>query len=172
MKYQNTRLTEKISLVKYDGNNCLHQERVELLESDLRDWVIHGPEIFSERSTCQPYLVFEEECCKGAVLLALSCDEKTLEISAQFIEETFPKEENMILFCDRLIRALESHISQDYFEMKVWNNFDLPKYFSNRYQEIFLSSYPKTFLYANQKQEEKAHSLMKKLSPKIKRQAR
>ena len=89
MKYQNTRLTEKISLVKYDGNNCLHQERVELLESDLRDWVIHGPEIFSERSTCQPYLVFEEESLKREIFsLAIRTTEKKTILSTSPRKET------------------------------------------------------------------------------------
>ncbi|MCI6266934.1 MAG: hypothetical protein MR598_08860 [Erysipelotrichaceae bacterium] len=149
MKYKNMPLVEnsQYSLVKYQEEYKEKLKRLKELNPSLADSVEHCPNLYSELSDHQCYMIFKEKNeCVGAVYIGTSCDESNLEIKLQIDEEKIKDKNNQYLLIEELIHSLEIYFyHMKNIEINLLNSLELEKINQKKYERTYYFQNHNTF---------------------------
>ena len=157
MKYRNISLngnkTWNYGLVKYNEDYKNYLEELRKMNKELADSVEKCPEIYSELSEHQSYMIFRGSYrCVGAINIETSTDERNLEIELQLNDKQFDSQEEIVEVIEQLVESLKLYFyDKENIEINLINNIDLSKINSYKYQKRVYDENLTTYTCSNKK---------------------
>jgi len=157
MKYRSITLNENFrsmySLVKYTDEYKRHLEEYRKVNPELADYVKNFPEVFSEESDHQSYMIIRDiHHCIGAIYIGTSTNEKDLEIKIHFDEKYLRTEIAIGEMIDQIVESLGLYFyDKENIEIELVNNVDLSEHNCFKYKKKVYDENLTTYIYSNKK---------------------
>ena len=142
MEYKSIMLAKSkkwpLALIKYREEYRKYLEQIKSFDRELADSVEKCPNIYSELSEHQSYMIFlGENYCVGAIYIGTSFDGKNLELEIHFDEKYIYLPEEIYEITQHLVDGLSCNFpDKERIEIKLLNNIDLTKYNKHKYIKI------------------------------------